>query len=469
MLAINHEFGRNSHVLGKDAPESMEDVRLSQHAHGVCCIAIANWRGKWKAIGSKNNRRIHVNTPVAFSGPVAGSELLDTKAGNPTLGTVNNCSSGYTPWGTYVTCEENFNGYFGATNEKTTWVATEEQARYGFSDGGFGYGWENFDKRFDLSDPDYQNEENRFGWCVEIDPFDPTQTPVKRTAMGRFKHEGAEFVVGKDDRIVAYMGDDQRFDYMYKFVSADSYKSMLKRGVSPLDEGSLYVARFDDDQTGEWLELTIDNPVLAARFSSQAEILTYARIAGDLLGATPMDRPEWATVGNKEVVYIAMTNNSRREVADAANPLAPNADGHIIRFRDSAKHTGTDFAWEIFIIAESTHGTEDTFSDPDGLWADDDGRLFIETDGGQKDGLNNQLMVADVVSGELRRLLTGVTSDEITGFTITPNQKTAFVNTQHPGNGDPSRTNFPAEVDGVTIPRDCTIVLRRKDGRKVGL
>lgn len=469
MLAINHEFGGNSHVLGKDAPESLEDVRLSQHAHGVCCIAIANWRGKWRAIGSKNNRRIHVNTPVAFSGPVAGSELLDTKAGNPTLGTVNNCSSGYTPWGTYVTCEENFNGYFGATNEKTTWVATEEQARYGFSDGGFGYGWENFDKRFDLSDPDYQNEENRFGWCVEIDPFDPTQTPVKRTAMGRFKHEGAEFVVGKDDRIIAYMGDDQRFDYMYKFVSADSYKAMLKRGVSPLDEGALYVARFDDDQTGEWLELTIDNPVLAARFSSQAEVLTYARIAGDLLGATPMDRPEWATVGNKEVVYIAMTNNSRREVADAANPLAPNADGHIIRFRDSAQHTGTNFAWEIFIIAESTHGTEDTFSDPDGLWADDDGRLFIETDGGQKDGLNNQLMVADVVSGELRRLLTGVTSDEITGFTITPDQKTAFVNTQHPGNGDPSLTNFPAEVDGVTIPRDCTIVLRRKDGRKVGL
>ena len=344
-------------------------------------------------------------TPVEFSGPVAGHHLLKTPAGNSPAGTVNNCSNGETPWGTYLTCEENFNGYFGATGE---WTATEEQERYGFSSGGFGYGWENFDDRFDLSNPDYVNEENRFGWVVEIDPMDPYSTPVKRTALGRIKHEGVELTIGKGGRVVAYMGDDQRFDYIYKFVSAGHWKRMKRQGINPLDEGTLYVAKFNDDGTGEWLELTIDNPALAARFNDQAEILTYARLAADILGATPMDRPEWATVAPNGDVYCTLTNNSRRTEADAANPLAPNPDGHIIKWHDSRKHVGTTFEWEIFIIAESTHGTEDTFSDPDGIWADPDGRLFIQTDGGQKDGLNNQMLVADTMTGELRRLFTGV-------------------------------------------------------------
>lgn len=468
MMCINHEFGRNSHVLGKPDPESLEDVRLSQHAHGVSCVAIGKRRGRWSELYSKNNRRIHVNTPVCFSGPAADSELLKTPNGNVPLGTVNNCGSGYTPWGTYLTCEENFNGYFGASNEQTTWTATEAQARYGFSDNGFGYGWHLFDKRFDLSDPDYANEENRFGWVVEIDPYDPSQTPVKRTALGRVKHEGAEVAIGKGNRVVVYMGDDQRFDYVYKFVSADNYRKMLRAGKSPLDEGTLYVARFDEGGKGEWLALTIDNPKLASVFADQAEVLTYARLAADILGATPMDRPEWGATSPDGYAYMTMTNNSQRTEPNAANPLAPNADGHIIRWKDTERFTGTSFSWDIFLISQSTHGTEDTFSDPDGLYADDDGRLFIETDGGQKDGLNNQLMIADTNSGELRRLLTGVTGDEITGITFTPNRRTAFVNTQHPGNGDPSLTNFPKEPDGVTIPRDCTIVIRRKDGGIVG-
>ncbi len=468
MLAINHEFGRNSHVLGKSTPESLEDVRVSQHAHGVAVVELKKRNGKWRTVKSKNTRRIHVNTPMAFSGPVAGHDLIKTPAGNIPLGTVNNCSMGYTPWGTYLTCEENFNGYFGATNSKSTWAPSEEQERYGFSAGGFGYGWELFDRRFDLSDPDYKNEENRFGWVVEIDPFDASQTPVKRTALGRCKHEGATVTVGKGNRVVCYLGDDQRFDYIYKFVSADSWKRMRRKGISPLDEGKLYVAKFNDDGTGEWLELTIDNPVLSARFADQAEVLTYARVAADLLGATPMDRPEWTTVAPNGDVYCTLTNNSRREVADAANPMAPNNDGHIIKWRDSEKHTGTTFEWDIFLIAETTHGTEDTFSDPDGIWADPDGRLFIQTDGGQKDGLNNQLLVCDTLTGELRRLFTGVTSDEITGITVTPDRRTLFINTQHPGNGDPSRTNFPEPFDGVTIPRDATFVITRKDGGIIG-
>ncbi len=465
LLAINHEFGRNTHVLGKAAPESLEDVRVSQHAHGISVVEIANKNGTWERVKSRRNRRIHVNTPVEFSGPVAGHALLETPAGNSPAGTVNNCSNGETPWGTYLTCEENFNGYFGATGD---WTPTEEQDRYGFIPTGFGYGWENFDERFDLSNPDYKNEENRFGWVVEIDPKNPNGAPIKRTALGRIKHEGAEITVGKGGRLVAYMGDDQRFDYIYKFVSAGNWRRMMRRGKSPLDEGKLYVAKFNDNNTGEWMELTIDNPVLAARFNDQAEVLTYARIASDLLGATPMDRPEWASVAPNGDVYCTLTNNSRREVADAANPLAPNADGHIIKWHDSRKHTGTTFEWEIFLLAENTHGTEDTFSDPDGIWADPDGRLFIQTDGGQKDGLNNQMLVADTLTGELRRMFTGVTRDEITGIAVTPDRRTMFINTQHPGNGDPTLTNFPAPYDGVTIPRDSTIVITKKDGGIIG-
>lgn len=465
MLCINHEFGTNPHVLGKASPESLEDVRLSQHAHGVSVVALAEKRGRWQLVYSKLNRRVHVNTEVEFSGPVAGHDLIDAARGG-FKGTVNNCSSGYTPWGTYLTCEENFNGYFG--DASGNWVPTPAQDRYGFSSGGFGYGWEKFDPRFDLSDENFKHEDNRFGWVVEIDPNDPHQKPVKRTALGRFKHEGAEVTVGKGGRAVVYMGDDQRFDYIYKFVSAGNWKSMRARGIHPLDQGSLYVAKFNDDGTGEWLELTIDNPVLAAQFADQAEVLTYARLAADALGATPMDRPEWTSVAPDGYVYCTLTNNSRRTEADAANPLAPNPDGHIIRWKDSERHTGTRFDWDIFLIAQDTHGTEDTFSDPDGIWADPDGRLFIQTDGGQKDGLNNQMLVADTKTGELRRLLTGVTSDEITGLTVTPDRRTLFCNTQHPGNGDPARTNFPAATDGVTIPRDCTLVLRRKDGGIVG-
>jgi secreted PhoX family phosphatase len=475
LIAINHEFGRNSVVLGKDFPESLEDVRLSQAAHGVSVVeARRTGRGVWKVRRGRRNRRVHVNTPVEFSGPVAGHPLLGDSS-RPSYGTVNNCSSGVTPWGTYVTCEENFNGYFGSTTGET-WEPNEEQDRYGFSWNGFGYGWEYFDGRFDLSNEDYAGEDNRFGWCVEIDPLRPNAAPVKRTALGRFKHEGVAFTTGKQGRVVAYMGDDQRFDYIYKYVSRGGWKALRRAGVHPLDEGTLYVARFNEDGSGDWLPLTIDNPALAERFADQAEVLTYARVAADILGATPMDRPEWTTVAPNGDVFCTLTNNSRREEGNAANPLAPNLDGHIIRWTDSDKNIGTTFEWDIFLFSKDSHGTEDTYSDPDGLWADPDGRLFIQTDGGQTDGgdevvLNNQMLVANIETGELSRLLSGVPGDEITGLAYTPDRKTFFVNSQHPGNGDPNLTNLPElnEVpDGVTIPRDCTLVVTRKDGGIVG-
>ena len=468
VIAINHEFGRTSHVLGKPSPESLDDVRTMQFAHGVSVVGVQRrgYSHRWRVVDDAAARRIHVNTAVEFSGPAADSPLLDTPAGNAPAGTVNNCGNGTTPWGTYLTCEENFNGYFGSTDSE--WIPSEEQDRYGFTENGFGYDWHSFDPRFDLSNSSFTNEDNRFGWIVEIDPRDASQTPVKRTALGRFKHEGAGMTVGQDNRAVVYMGDDQRFDYIYKFVSDRDYNTMLSEGTSPLDEGKLYVARFNEDGSGDWLELTIDNPDLAQRFSDQAEVLIYARVAADILGATPMDRPEWTTVAPNGDVYCTLTNNSRRTEADAANPLAPNADGHIIRWQDSDDHVGVTFTWEIFLIAEDTHGTEESFADPDGLLADPDGRLFIQTDGGQKDGLENQLLVADTVTKEVKRLFVGVPGCEITGVTMTPNRRTMFINVQHPGNGDPAETSFPAADDGVTIPRDCTIVLKRKNGGIIG-
>lgn len=468
LLALNNEFGTNMHILGKPEPESLADVRILQHAIGVTVIELRKNGQKWTTVKSRYSRRIHGNSPMAFSGPAAGHTLLQTINGNIPLGTINNCAHGSTPWGTYLTCEENFDDFFGATNLHNTWVPTLSQQRYGFGVEGAGYGWHKFDRRFDLSDPEYANEENRFGWVVEIDPMNAVATPIKRTALGRFKHEGATVVVGRGGRVVVYMGDDEMFDYIYKFVSADDWKAMRARGESPLDHGTLYVARFDDDGRGEWLELSMDVPDIASAFLDPGAMLVDTRMAADIVGATPMDRPEWITVAPNGDVYCTLTNNGSRATADAANPLAPNPDGHIVRWRDSDRHTGTSFTWDIFLIAEDTHGTEDSFSDPDGLWADPDGRLFIQTDGGQKDGLNNQMLVADPASGDLRRLLTGVTDCEITGIAVTPDRRTMFVNVQHPGNGDPTVTNFPAPLDGMTVPRDATIVISRKRGGVVG-
>ena len=211
--------------------------------------------------------------------------------------------------------------------------------------------------------------------------------------------------------------------------------------------------------------------MIAARFADQAELLTYARVAADIVGATPMDRPEWTSVAPNGDVYCTLTNNSRRTEADAANPEAPNNNGHIIRWRDADNHVGTTFEWDIFVLGTDTLGTDYEFTDPDGLWCDPDGRVFIETDGGQPNGGNNQMVVADSSTEEFRRLFTGVTRDEITGLTVTPDRRTLFCNTQHPGNGDPALTNFPVlndPPDGVTIPRDSTFVITRKDGGIVG-
>ncbi len=467
LLVINHEFGSNSVVLGKSDPESLDDVRVSQHAHGVSIVGIEKVDGVWTTYATPNARRIHANTPVSFSGPAASHADLQTDNGNTALGTINNCGCGHTPWGTYLTCEENFNLYFGATNETTTWEASESQQRYGFSTNGAGYGWHDYDKRFDLSDSDYENEENRFGWVVEIDPFDPNHVPVKRTALGRLKHESVAVTVGDRRRVVCYMGDDQGDEYLYKFVSADDHVGLVHAGISPFDFGTLYVARFDADNTGRWMELSLLHSQLALRFATMGDLLINTRSAADVVGATEMDRPEWITVAEDDWVYVALTNNSGRDIANAANPQAPNPDGHIIRLRDDHAHTGIEFEWEIFQLASSTHGTEESYGSPDSIWVDPDGRLFIATDGSQEGSMNNQLLVADTVTKDVKRLFAGVTGCEVTGITTTPDRRTMFVNIQHPGNGDIEATDFP-RIGDSPVPRDATISIRRKNGGIVG-
>ena len=472
MLAINFEYGTTQHALGKAVPTSLEEVRVSQHLHGVGVMYIEKDAKGWSLKKDKRNRRVHVNTPVKFSGPAAKSALLVNIAGNEPLGTLNNCANGYTPWGTYLTCEENFNGYFGATNP--TWKASIEETRYGVNANGFGYDWHKYDQRFDRSQPGYANEINRFGWVVEIDPENPKAKPVKRTALGRVKHEGAELVVGKNNRVVVYMGDDERFDYIYKFVSAGDWKKMVAAGKSPLDEGTLYAARFNDDGTVEWLELSPSNPALAAW--SIDKILVHTRLAADLAGATKMDRPEWISTGADGWQYGTLTNNSNRGRSgqpgvNAANPIVQNSDGHIIRWKDSDENLGRTFQWNLFLVSRDTFDEGgQMFGSPDGIWADPDGRIFIQTDGTQPGRNNDQMLVADAKTKEIKRIFTGVAGCEVTGVAVTPDRKTMFVNLQHPGDGDPKISNFPAKFTGAAgpRPRDCTIVITRKDGGIIG-
>ncbi len=513
VIAVNNEYANRKTNLNYEGdaagtPQSLEDVRLFQGIQGVTIFEVAPVEGGGYEIvlDSRFNRRIDHNTPMEITGPARGHEMMKTAAdpdGVQSLGTMNNCGSGPTPWGTYLTCEENFNGYFGSESGGIGGfddLQDAAYARYGFSTGGFGYGWHVFDERFDLANPMFANESNRFGWIVEIDPYDGRKKPAKRTALGRFKHEAAAVKELADGRVAVYMGDDQRGDYCYKYESRLQWRKAIDRGLSPLDDGKLYVARFapsasgnEDNGTGEWVELTPSNPdIAAAGLVTEDLVLVYARIAADAVGATRMDRPEWSTLGANGEIYWTLTNNDRKDrdppqgAVSEVNPIFENTDGYIIKTEDTS---ATTFSWNMFLISRNTRsedpggddrdvpyagytppadGGANVFTDPDCAWADPFGRLFIGTDGGQPDGLQDQLVVIDTNTGEYRRLLVGVASDEITGCIATPNYRTLFTNTQHPGNGDPTATNFPAADDGVTIPRDCTLVVTKKNGGIVG-
>ena len=505
LLAINHEYTDDGllHVGGTE-DWSHTKVAKSQAAHGVSVIEVAVIGGEWRVVRpSTFARRITAITPMRIGGPVAGSQWVKTAAdgrGNAVLGTIANCAHGFTPWGTYLTCEENWHGYFNQPN-----VADAHEKRYGIASRKSGYRWWEFDARFDASKNPH--EPNRFGWVVEIDPFDPDSMPVKRTALGRMKHESAMQSIAQDGRVVFYMGDDEGFEYIYKFVSRDAWNPRERAANrNLLDHGILYVARFDANGTGEWLPLVYnEGPLTIANgYTSQADVLVMTRQAADLLGATKMDRPEWIAVHpESKEVYCNLTNNNQRgkpgkPAIDAANPRADNSFGHIIRWREAGGDAAArEFVWDIFVLAgngkTNAHPSEanqrgningDLFGSPDGLWFDADARLWIATDispgsmnKGDYAGIgNNQLLVADVVTGEMKRFLTGPVGCEIAGIVSTPDGRHLFVNIQHPGEtpgerSDPNNpTRFSTWPDGARTgrPRSATIVIQRDDGGIIG-
>ncbi len=511
LLVINHEY--SSTVNGgyltlfglTPAPaNSVDRVNKAINAWGCSVIHIKkDTAGRWAVVvDSAYNRRITSATPMLLTGPAAGDDKLKTSAdttGTEVLGTINNCGNGFTPWGTYLTCEENFNFNFGTTVSPGTDARTDAMKRYGIMSGATAYAWETVHDRFDYKKE--PNESNRFGWIVEIDPFDPTSKPKKRTALGRFKHENAAYAFTKDKRVVVYMGDDQADDYIYKFVSTNAYVEGNQRAnATLLDSGKLYVAKFNDGATagdfmgtGEWVELNISNAAISGystyTFTNQADVLIHARIAGDAVGATKMDRPEWVTVHpTSGEVYVTLTNNSGRTTANDANPRTNNLYGQIVRWREAGSDAAaTTFEWDIFVLAgnptvTANQGTtkagssnvtaDNTFNSPDGLGFDRFGRLWIQTDGKYSNTGeyanqgNNQMLAADPVSKEIRRFLVGPKECEVTGLAFTPDNKTLFINIQHPGESATGKSNWPD--GGSAMPRSATVIITKNDGGVIG-
>ena len=504
LLAINHEYTDDG-LLHPDGQNNwtLEKVRKAQAAHGVAVVEVEQRGTGWQLVRpSPYARRITAHTPCAIGGPAAGHPLMRTAAdpaGRTVLGTIGNCAAGITPWGTYLTAEENWSNYFTAAD-----VPTAHEKRWDIRRATW-YRWPEFDERFDtVRNP---NEPNRFGWIVEIDPRDPTSTPVKRTALGRAAHEGATVALTKDRRAVVYSGEDRAFEYIYRFVSRDAIRaaspllSAARANADLLDHGTLYVARFDADGRGRWLPLVQgQGPLTAANgFADQGEVLVKTRQACDVLGATRMDRPEWVAVSPLDgFVYCSLSNNVARGMpgkqgVDAANPRANNTMGQIIRWKEEGDFDGDSFAWNHLVLAGDPANERaeakgnirgDAFSSPDTLAFDSQGRLWIGTDisntsllkGEQARLGNNALMACNPVTGEVRRFLTGPTGCEITAATWTPDERTLFINIQHPGEtagarNDPLRprrfSNWP-DFSPEGRPRSATIAIRRNDGGVIG-
>jgi secreted PhoX family phosphatase len=466
LLAMNHEALTDHflHIAGSSArPRPVAESDKEMPAHGITVVEVARkGHGFAYVRSSAFNRRITPATPIELAGPVRGSTLVRTRystAGHMTRGTINNCGSGISPWGTYLSGEENWNGYFTRAAADDAARGNDKSVaalnRYGKAQGGASrHGWETSgpDDRFtrwDISQrgasadgsDDYRNEMNTYGYVVEVDPYDKTATVKKRTALGRFAHESADFgrlVKGKP--LAVYMGDDSRGEYIYKFVSAAKWQDVDARrsnriavGDKYLDAGKLYVARFNADGSGDWLELTLDAPAIAAyagyAFADQADVLVNARLAADALGATKMDRPEWCAVHpDTGEIYYTLTNNSNRKVqpsgsqhgVDAANPRsyadpetpagsAGNRNGHIIRIKeDGGASDATGFTWDVYLFGSQANGDptlvnlsgltpDQDFSSPDGLWFSRSTSLcWIQTDDGAYTDASNCMLLAGV-------------------------------------------------------------------------
>ncbi|SDL03509.1 hypothetical protein SAMN05661010_00814 [Modicisalibacter muralis] len=535
ILVINNEYidqdalhpsGATSDASGK---RPADEVRKEINAHGVSAVRITRVDGQWR-VSERDplNRRFTTATVMALSGPMAETDHVKTafsKDGTLARGTNNNCGNGYTPWGTYLTCEENWPDVF--VNRAATLPADQQridiptdETRFGWETAAGDSSEENGEfARFDLTprgasaSDDYRNEANTFGYIVEIDPFDASQRAVKRTALGRFRHEGCwpgKVEAGKP--VVFYTGHDARFEYIYKFVSNANWEpadaepaDRLAIGAKYMDDGTLYVARFNDDGSGEWLALTPSAPTrggstLGEELGELPEIILNTAHAADLVGATPMDRPEWGTVDpiNGDV-YMTLTNNDERgpEELNAANPRPTNVNGQIIRWRENDGQDG--FRWNIFVFGADAKAMAEInrsgltpanqFASPDGLAFDNRGILWIQTDNGgnavAKDTNNQMLAVVPANLGaqngrpgvidaesqsQLKRFLVGPNDSEVTGFAATPDNTSIFINIQHPGNWPYSDDASEAVPQGTQVrPRASTVVIQKTDGGPIGV
>lgn len=495
LLVMNHEY-TNEGIMFPPAttPEELDrQRRVAMAAHGMSVVALRRDRpGRpWTyRVGARENRRITATTPCTFDGPAAGSPLLRTvtdPAGTTPVGTLNNCAGGTTPWGTVLSGEENVNQYFRSAGTSAA------DRRYGFADKATSRGWEAVDPRFDARTPGYENEPHRFGWVVEVDPADPSAPPVKHTALGRFKHEGANVRVGRSGHVAAYMGDDERFDYVYKFVSRDRYRPgprHREHNKTLLSAGSLYVARFDADSptseitgtgalpsdgafdgTGVWLPLVVDGVSQVPGFTTD-EVLVHTRLAADAVGATKMDRPEdvepHPITGR---VYIACTNNSDRGAAGKEGPTEPNPrtanrHGHVVELTEAGDDvTATTFGWSILLLCGDPASTEGTYfagfprekvspiSCPDNLAFDSEGNLWISTDGqpgaiGYGDGLF-KVPLTGRERGRVQQFLAVPRGAETCGPVVRDDDGMVYVAVQHPGEDgtwDAQESFFPDYV-----------------------
>lgn len=485
VLAVNSEYVNpkiNLPAEREGTPATADEVMTLKNIQGVTVVEIEADAEGYKVVkDSPLNRRITHETEIKLEGPAAGSDLVKTNAdasGMMAKGTMNNCGAGRTLWNTYLTCEENFNGYFGATGAEPV---GEGYARYGI--GGEGrYSYEKFDERYDLSKE--PNEPHRHGYITEIDPADPTSTPVKRTALGRFKHENASMVHASDGRVVVYMGDDERGEFLYKYVSNGTWAEG-QDGGDLLNDGQLFVAKFNDNQTGEWIALTPE-----ATGMTLEETLVFSRMAASKVGATTMDRPEWVVCNPlKAEAYCALTNNKNRGVKPNAggddtsvngpNPRETNNYGQIVRWvPEGDNHAAVDFTWDLYVMAGNPEvydneyaGSENVnagnmFNSPDGMGFSSDGMLWIQTDGNYKnegdfEGMgNNQMLVGDPESGEIARFMTVPYGAEVTGLTWSLDKKVGFVGVQHPGGSWPD--------GGDAAPRSSVVAFWREDGQQIG-
>ena len=497
LMVVNHEYVNTDLMfpgLGAKPEVNAAQAAIEMAAIGGSVIEIAREAGgAWKVVpDSRYARRISVNTPMAFSGPAAGHDLLKTSAdasGTRPVGTLGNCAGGSTPWGTWLTCEENFDAFFGGDASKLPEPAM--QKRYGVGRRAV-YGWWRHVDRFDLGKE--PNEPNRFGWVVEIDPFEPGAPPVKRTALGRFKHEGCTYALAKDGRVVLYCGDDERFDYVYKFVTSRPWNPTDRAANrNLLDDGTLFVARFDAAGKVEWLPLVQgQGPLTAANgFASQADVLVKTRLAADLLKATPMDRPE--DIETNPVnghVYVVLTNNGARKAGqvDAANPRANNEHGHILEIAPAGGDHGAATAdWSVFLLAGRPGKDEGTryhpatsengwLSCPDNIVFDSKGRIWIVTDGAPSTTQVADGVYAADTAGEgkaLTRLFyQAPTGAEVCGPIFTPDDRTFFISIQHPGEDKGSTFEKPStrwpDFREDMPPRPAVVAITRKGGGTVG-